>query len=275
MRMCMTRVYVYWKYTFLSLFSLSFFSFLFIQTFDLSFSLLVFPLLIFISSSPLVSPWQTANRPPNTPNTLFLGCLRGAFSAFCRLNSDPRNKLAADHGGICLLDNLFPSPLGSRPPLRPSPSRSVPSFPSFWPSLCLAFVLAAREKGGLASSSFKLFPLLSAVYTFRFILPPLFFLLFYPRRFFSFFFFFFLIIVLSPFHRERMKVPFRRFNRGPRYIAEFTLELSNVYTHVTYLRPSFYLFVLFLVTNCPVIPRNIYRAKKSPRSFFVYLSLSS
>lgn len=149
---------------------------------------------------------RTANRPPNTPNTLFLGCLRGAFSAFCRLNSDPRNKLAADHGGICLLDNLFPSPLGSRPPLRPSPPRSVPSFPSFWPSLCLAFVLAAREKGGLASSSFKLFPLLSAVYTFRFILPPLFSLLFYPRRFFSFFFFF-LIIVLSPFHRERMKVP--------------------------------------------------------------------
>lgn len=88
---------------------------------------------------------------------------------------------------------------------------------------------------------------------------------------FLFLFFFFLIIVLSPFHRERMKVPpFRRFNRGPRYTAEFTLELSNVYTHVTYLRrPSFYLFVLFLVTNCPVIPRNIYRAKKSPRSFFV------
>lgn len=101
---------------------------------------------------------KTANRPPNTPNTLFLGCLRGAFSAFCRLNSDPRNKLAADHGGICLLDNLFPSPLGSRPPLRPSPSRSVPSFPSFWPSLCLAFVLAAREKGGLASSSFNALP---------------------------------------------------------------------------------------------------------------------
>lgn len=139
---------------------------------------------------------KTANRPPNTPNTLFLGCLRGAFSAFCRLNSDPRNKLAADHGGICLLDNLFPSPLGSRPPLRPSPPRSVPSFPSFWPSLCLAFVLAAREKGGLASSSFKLFPLLSAVYTFRFILPPLFSLLFYPRRFFSFFFFFLLSFYL-------------------------------------------------------------------------------
>lgn len=59
------------------------------------------------------------------------------------------------------------------------------------------------------------------------------------------FFFFSLIIVLSPFHRERMKAPFRRFNRGPRYTAEFTLELSNVYTHVTYLRPSFYLFSFF------------------------------
>ena len=28
------------------------------------------------------------------------------------------------------------------------------------------------------------------------------------------------------------------------------------------------------MTNCPVIPRNIYRAKKSPRSFFVYIYLS-
>lgn len=159
---------------------------------SLSFSFkLSFSFLRLSSLYRLVSPWQTGNRPPNTPNTLFLGCLRGAFSAFCRLNSDPRNKLAADHGGICLLDNLFPSPLGSRPPLRPSPPSSVPSFPSFWPSLCLAFVLAAREKGGVASSSFKLFPPLSAVYTFRFILPPLFSLLFYPRRFFSFFFFLF------------------------------------------------------------------------------------
>ena len=201
-----------WKYTvpfFLS-FPISFFSFLFIQIFGLSLSLSLS--LFFLSPCPSFAHLyisfrrgRTANRPLNTPNTLFLGCLREAFSGFCRLNSDPRNKLAADHGGICLLDNLFPSPRGSGPPLDSPPPRTVRSFvPSFWPPLRLAFVLAAREKGGLPLSAFLLF---SDIYTFRSILSPFppFPSCFIPIMLFFSLPFLFFFIVPSLFLCERMR----------------------------------------------------------------------
>lgn len=172
-------IYVHDVYVCGSTPSLSFFLFPYLSSHSFSFksSVSLSLSLFFLSPCPSFAHLyisfrrgRTANRPLNTPNTLFLGCLREAFSGFCRLNSDPRNKLAADHGGICLLDNLFPSPRGSGPPLDSPPPRTVRSFvPSFWPPLRLAFVLAAREKGGLPLSAFLLF---SDIYTFRSILSP-------------------------------------------------------------------------------------------------------
>lgn len=209
---------------------------------------------------------RTANRPLNTPNTLFLGCLREAFSGFCRLNSDPRNKLAADHGGICLLDNLFPSPRGSAPPrFTASADRSFHrSF--FLASIAPRFRPCRERKGRSASFSFpSLFRHLHL--PFHPLTLSTFSLLFYPHRAFLLS----SIPFFSSFHlcfSVNECAPSRRFNRGLRYTAEFTLELSNVYTHVTYLRPLC-LFVLFPVTNCLVILRDIYRAEKSPRPFFL------
>ena len=211
-------IYVYYTYAcaymmriFLSLFLFSHpsrsSSFKPLVSLSLSLSLSLSPSL-FCSSlyrSPLVPPWQTANRPPNTPNTLFLGCLRGAFSAFCRLNSDPRNKLAADHGGICLLDNLFPSPRGPRV-LR----LRGPVLPFFFLASVAPRFRPCRERKGrsallfqLSFSSFERLhlplhpsnpfhsppPVLSSSY-FSFSLPS--FLSFFSR------------IVLSPFRCERM-----------------------------------------------------------------------
>ena len=196
--------------------SLSFFLFPYLSSHSFSFkssvSLSLSLSLFFLSPCPSFAHLyisfrrgRTANRPLNTPNTLFLGCLREAFSGFCRLNSDPRNKLAADHGGICLLDNLFPSPRGSGPPLDSPPPRTVRSFvPSFWPPLRLAFVLAAREKGGLPLLAFLLF---SDIYTFRSILSPFppFPSCFIPIMLFFSLPFLFFFIVPSLFLCERMR----------------------------------------------------------------------
>lgn len=199
-----------WKYTvpfFLFLFPISFFSFLFIQIFGLSLSLSLF----FLSPCPSFAHLyisfrrgRTANRPLNTPNTLFLGCLREAFSGFCRLNSDPRNKLAADHGGICLLDNLFPSPRGSAPPrFTASADRSFHrSF--FLASIAPRFRPCRERKGRSASFSFpSLFRHLHL--PFHPLTLSTFSLLFYPHRAFLLSSIPFFFIVPSLFLCERMR----------------------------------------------------------------------